>query len=356
MEAAVADAIRARGVLPGAALSTAGQLPEGAAAVLEPLPGGACPAFDRNGGSLCSIQRELGHEHLPASCRHFPRVALLEADATRVTLSHFCPTAAWMLFAPDAGKLAIVHDAAGIADRREHDGFDARQTIPPLLRPGVAMDAETCRLWEQHVIGALDSAGRAPEETLAGLAFTTDEIRNWTAGQGALESHARTALAAAAEPRGPGGRWQMTLPSASRLFSLAAASVPPGLAPPGAPDDAEAADIGWVKPRWTVFSRPLGRYLAARSFAAWSAYLGEGLRTQVAMLAVALAAVRIEAVRETARASRPLDPALLHAAIRSADLLLHHLSDAHGLVRSLAGVERGPASAFLDAIGIEAAE
>jgi len=73
------------------------------------------------------------------------------------------------------------------------------------------------------------------------------------------------------------------------------------------------------------------------------------------MLAVALAAVRIEAVRETARALRPLDPALLHAAIRSADLLLHHLSDAHGLVRSLAGVERGPASAFLDAIGIEAA-
>ena len=73
------------------------------------------------------------------------------------------------------------------------------------------------------------------------------------------------------------------------------------------------------------------------------------------MLAVALAAVRIEAVRETARASRPLDPALLHAAIRSADLLLHHLSDAPGLVRSLAGVERGATSAFLDAIGLEAA-
>ena len=355
VEAAVADAIRACGILPGPALSTAGQLPEGAAAVLEPLPGGACPAFDRSGGSLCSIQRKLGHEHLPASCRHFPRVALLEADATRVTLSHFCPTAAWMLFAPDASRLAIVHDAAGIADRREHDGFDARQTIPPLLRPGVAMDAETCRLWEQHVIGALDSAGQAPEETLAGLAFTTDEIRNWTAGQGPLETHARTALAAAAAPRGTGGRWHMTLPGASRLFVLAAASVPPGLARPDLPDGAEAGERVWVKPRWAAHAGPIRRYLAARAFGAWSAYLGEGLRTQMAMLAVALAAVRIEAVRETARASRPLDPALLHAAIRSADLLLHHLSDAAGLVKSLAGVERGAASAFLDAIGIEAA-
>jgi len=42
------------------------------------------------------------------------------------------------------------------------------------------------------------------------------------------------------------------------------------------------------------------------------------------MLAVALAVVRIEAVRETTRASRPLDEPLLHAAIRSADLMLCH--------------------------------
>ena len=137
VEAAVADAIRARGILPGAALSTAGQ-----------LPGGACPAFDRSGGSLCSIQRELGHEHLP--------------------------------------------------------------------------------------------------------------------------------------------------------------------------DGAEAGERAWVKPRWAAHAGPIRRYLAAR-------------------------------------ASRPLDPALLHAAIRSADLLLHHLSDAPGLVKSLAGVERGTTSAFLDAIGLEAA-
>jgi hypothetical protein len=330
-------------------------MPEGAVAMLNPLPGGACPAFDKAGGSLCSIQRELGHEHLPASCRHFPRVALLEADAVRVTLSHYCPTAAWMLFKPDSSKLAIVRDAAGVTDRHEYEGFDARRTVPPFLRPGVAMDAETCRLWEQRVLCTLDSADQAPEDMLAGLVFTTDEIRNWTPRQGSLEAHAGKALSAAASSRLAGGRWNMPLPDASRLFLLAAASVPPGVARPDMPEAAEAGDRELVRPRWTGFSKPLGRYLAARFFASWSAYLGDGLRTQVTMLAVALAVVRIEAVRESTRALRPLDETLLHAAFRSSDLLLCHLSDAPGLVKGLAGVERGPTSAFLAAMGLEAA-
>jgi len=355
VEAAAADAVRAHAIVPAAALSTDGQLPEWAAAVLVPLPGGDCPAFDRSGGSLCTIQKRLGHGGLPASCRHFPRVALLEPDATRVTLSHFCPTAAWMLFRTDVAGLDIVPDAAGIADRREYEGFDARRTVPPFLRPGVAMDAVTCRLWEQHVVGALDSAGEAPEDMLAGLAFTTDEMRGWKPRHGSLEAHGRTALAAEAASHRPGGRWSMTLPSAERLFLLAAASVPSGLARPHVPDGAEAGDRAWVRPRWTAYARPLGRYLAARSFAAWCAYLGGGLRTQVAMLAIALAVVRIEAVRGAVQASRPLDETLLHAAIRSADLLLCHLSDAPGLVKGLAGVEQGPTSAFLAAMGLEAA-
>jgi len=355
VEAAAAEAIRTHGVVPGTALSTAGQLPDGAVAVLEPLTGGACPAFDEVAGSLCAIQQTLGHDALPSSCRHFPRVTLLEADAVRVTLSHFCPTAAWMLFSADTGRLAIVHDATGIADRREHAGFDARQTIPPLLRPGVVMDMRTCRLWERHAIDALDSADRTPEDRLAGLAFTTDSLRNWTAGLESLETRATRTLADATASRLSRGRWHMTLPGASRLFLLAADSVPSGLVPPGMPAGAEAGDQTWVRPYWTAFSRPLGRYLAARSFAAWSAYLGEGLRTQVVMLAIALAAVRIEAVRETTRASRPLDEALLHAAIRSADLLLHHHSDTAVLVRRLSGVEQGDARAFIAAVGLEEA-
>jgi len=147
----------------------------------------------------------------------------------------------------------------------------------------------------------------------------------------------------------------MPLRSALRLFSTTTASVPPGLKRPEVPAGVDGADRAWVSPRWAAHAGAVRRYLAARAFGAWSAYLGEGLRTQVAMLAISLAAVRVEAARETALASRPLDEPLLHTAIRSADLLLHHLSDTAVLVRSLAGVERGPTRAFLDALGLETA-
>jgi hypothetical protein len=217
------------------------------------------------------------------------------------------------------------------------------------------MDTSACRLWEQRAIDALDSADGTPEDRLAGLAFTTDDIRNWTPEPESLDARAARTLAAAKTSRTSRGRWHMTLPEASRLFLLAADSVPSGLVPPGMPAEAEAGEQALVRPYWTAFSRPLGRYLAARSFAAWSAYLGEGLRTQVVMLAIALAAVRIEAVRETMRASRPLDEALLHAAIRSADLLLHHLSDSTVLVSRLSGVEQGDTRAFIAALGLEEA-
>jgi hypothetical protein len=336
-------------------LSAAGRLPEGAAAVLVPLPGGACPAFDRAGGSLCRVQKRLGHGGLPAPCRHFPRVALLESDATRVTLSHFCPTAAWTLFRSDLPRLDIVADAAGIADRGEHDGFDARHTIPPFLRPGVAMDAETCRRWERYTIGALDADGLSPEDALGGIARATEAIRGWTAGPIPLEDHAARATAAAACEGRPASRWLMPLTNALRLYSGAAASVPQDLKRPDAPDGLAEADLAWVSRHWAAHSRPVRRYLAAHAFAAWSAYVAEGLRTQVAMLAVALAVVRVEAARETSLASRPLDEALLHAAIRSADLLLCHLSDTAVLVASLGLVERAPAQAFTGAIGLEAA-
>ena len=356
VEPEIADAIRRHGIVPETALDTTGRLPDGALAVLAPPAGGACPAFDGPAGNLCSIQRRLGHERLPAACRHFPRVALLEPDAVRVTLSHFCPTAASMLFRPDAARLAAVPDAPGITDRLEHDGFDARHTIPPLLRPGVAMDPGTCRLWERSLLDAFEEDARPAEDMLARAAGTAEEIRGWTAGRDSLEHRAKRALAAASSRDGEDTRWTMTLSSASRLFLLAVDAVPAGLVQPVLPGGAEAGDRAWVLPRWAGYSRPLGRYLAARSFAGWVAYLGEGLRTQVAMLAVALAAVRVEAVREVLRASRPLDDDLLHAAVRAADLLLHHLSDAPTLVRGLAGVERGPWPAFLAAIGLEAAE
>jgi hypothetical protein len=282
-------------------------------------------------------------------------VALLEPDAVRVTLSHFCPAAASMLFRDDAGELGITPDAAGISDRDDVEGFDARQTIPPLLRPGVAADTGTCRAWEACVLRALDADGEAPEEALARIATATEAVRSWPAGRTTLERHTVDVVAASARSAFASGPWTMRWEHAARLFTLAVESVPQDLQRPAVPGHGREADREFVSPQWAARARPIRRYLAARSFGAWSAYLGEGLRTQAAMLAVALAAVRVEAVRAAAQASRPLDDALLHAAVRSADLLLHHLSTPAVLVRSLAFVEQVPPSAWLRSIGLEAA-
>lgn len=355
VEQDVAAAILEHGTLPGLALTTTGRLPEGAVAMLPPLAGGACPAFDGPGGNLCVIQRSLGHERLPAACRHFPRVALVEPDAVRVTLSHFCPTAASMLLGSGAEPIAIVSDAWGISDRPEHDGFDARWTIPPLLRPGVAMDAGSCRLWERYLLGAFGCADRTPEAMLAGAAATAEAIRGWPAAGEPLESRTAHAIDRASSKRVDEADWAMTFAQASRLFLLAASAVPMGLARPALPAGGAEADSAWVLPRWRSFTRPLGRYLAARAFGAWAAYLGEGLRTQVAALAVALAAVRVEAAREAVCRAGPLDEATLLAAIRAADLLLHHLADLPVVVRSLSGVESVTERSFFGAIGLEAA-
>src|SRR5512137_260125 len=179
-----------------AAFSGAGDPPDGAAAIIVPTPEGACPFFVPDAGRLCDIQRRLGHDALPASCRSFPRVALVEADATRVTLSHFCPTAASMLFADGPGEIEIVGDAAGIADSRSQAGFDARTTIPPFLRPGVAMDGPTCRIWEACLLRALAGPTTpTAEDALARIAAAAEAIRGWQAGASALEAWATAALA-----------------------------------------------------------------------------------------------------------------------------------------------------------------
>ena len=82
------------------------------------------------------------------------------------------------------------------------------------------------------------------------------------------------------------------------------------------------------------------RWLAARAFASWLALQGEGLRTTILGLHVALGVLRAEAARACAEGSgRPLDAALLKEAIRRSDLLLHHLVDVEAFARDLSRCE-----------------
>ena len=103
-----------------------------------------------------------------------------------------------------------------------------------------------------------------------------------------------------------------------------------------------------MAPAWPAFSRPIRRWLAAKAFASWVALQGEGLRTTVAFLRVALGVLRAEAARGSAEAARVLDADLLLEAIRRADLLLVHLADPEALARRLSRGEaaEGPTAAW----------
>lgn len=103
----------------------------------------------------------------------------------------------------------------------------------------------------------------------------------------------------------------------------------------------EALDARLVAPYWPALARPLRRYLAAHAFASWCAHQGRGLRTRVLALDVALAVLRVQAVRVCALAGQPLEQASFLAAARASDLLLLHLVSRESLHAALAACE-GP--------------
>lgn len=198
----------------------------------------------------------------------FPRIVLHDARGTFMSLSHFCPTAAALLFADD-GDATIVAAPAPLADVGELDGLDARGAWPPLLREGVLMDLDSYAAWERNALALLARANGSPAEAVAGLAAVTDRIACWTPGSGALLDTVQASF-----PR---------LPSAAAV-----------------------ADRD---------RRAIARWLAARLFATWSAYQGErGLKAIVEYLRNCLDTFN----REVAADGNALE------AIRRSDLFLLH--------------------------------
>ena len=323
----------------------------GAAAILRHDATGACVFFDRRGGNLCAIQRDCGHRWLPVTCQQFPRLTLIAARGVHVSLSHYCPTAAALLFRDDVGPMAIVTNPDGAIRLDAWIGFDATGTIPPLIRPGIVADIEVAAAWESFAVHALAHDSRSPEAGVARLSRAAEQVRVWKAGGESLAVHVTRALAAeTASDHDPAVL--MTAADAARLFDEAVASVPEGLPRPSRPAAFESTDASLVAPAWPGLAGPIRRYLSAKAFAAWSAYQGEGLRTQVVMIAVALGVLRVEAIRQAAAAGRALDAPLLLEAIRQSDLLMVHLSSGADLVRRLGRIEHLPADRQLAAFGL----
>ena len=228
---------------------------------------GTCTFFEGD-SHLCAIHHAGGHDALPLSCRMFPRVVLHDGRGTLISLSHFCPTAAALLFEP-GDPAGIVDAPATLTDIGPLDGLDARDAWPPLLRPGVMMDLESYAAWERLAVELLTREGIAPAVSLDVLASATGRIAAWSPGE------RRPLLHAVRDAFGT-------------------------LAPPTAVlDEHEPA---------------LKRWLAARLFGNWIAYQGDGLHAIVRYLHDCLATF----MTELARDGSPLE------AIRRSDLQIVH--------------------------------
>jgi Fe-S-cluster containining protein len=311
-------------------LRTGGPLPEGAAAMLNLRDDGACVFFDADGGRLCRVHRELGRRHLPNACRQFPRVVLRDGRGTLISFSHYCPTAASMLAAPD--RIAIVPAPATIALDGNAEGLDARDTLPPLLAPGMLMDLAGYEAWERRAIDILASGTLAAAPAIAAIGDASRRIQDWRPGRGPLLAAVdrEFAIARAAEA-------DEDLEADAARLAAAVASVPDDLRPAAIDGDVERA---WseIATWWPRVDRTVRAYLAARVFGNWIAYHGRGLHAIVDYLRVCLSVLKLEAARQQARTASGDSASpwqTVTAALRNSDLLLVHLSDPKDLARRL---------------------
>ncbi|MCX6549422.1 MAG: hypothetical protein NTY02_00180 [Acidobacteria bacterium] len=323
--------------------------PEGAVAIVRNGPDGHCVFLDPGAGNMCAIQHQLGHTALPPACQQFPRVTLIDSRGAHIAMSHYCPTVARQLLRADLDALAIVEMPQAWMAGRGIQGFDARATVPPYLRPGVVFDEPSYDFWERQIVSWFGRPGSQPDHVLAALAAAADDLRTWTPDRGTLKAETQR-ICAAFNPHDQARTWRLDPAADARLFDDVAASVPPELVRPARPSDAQAADDLFVAPVWPDLSLPIGRYLAAKAFASHTAYLGEGVRTQVMAIAAARAVLRVETARQAA--ARPCDEALFVAAVRRADALIEHLSDKRTLVRRWAHIEHQPSASFFAAVGL----
>ena len=87
----------------------------------------------------------------PSSCSHFPYVCLIDQRGVHVTLSHYCPTAAAMLFDHD-GPIEIVEGPAPPTGLDIPEGLDARDSLPPLASPNRLMSFDEFSAWEENAV------------------------------------------------------------------------------------------------------------------------------------------------------------------------------------------------------------
>ena len=307
-------------------------LPEGAAAMLERTVNGECVFLD-GGSKLCIVHRDMGEAALPATCRYFPRLAVRDNRGTFITLSHFCPTAASMLFRPDR-PLTIVAGPPAFPPG-DYEGLVVTDNdLPPLLCPTMLMDPSGYSAWESHMVGRCSMTDRGPETVVATLERDARLLRTWKPAGQSLSEAVRSLPQGlvAADP-------ERTLDTSLVLYAQAMQAIPDDLRPSPDEDGLDTAFVRLVTSRWSAFDTPLNRFLATKAFASWTAYQGRGVSTIVRGLEAALAIVRVESARLCRDAGRDLDAELLRDAFRCADFILNHLAVGEDLAEAWSSAE-----------------
>jgi hypothetical protein len=307
-------------------------LPDGAAAMVARTPTGHCVFYHRGSG-LCVIQRDVNEAHLPSACRHFPRIAVRDLRGTFISLTHYCPTAAAMLFGPD-GPIEIVESPPAFPSG-DYEGLRVdKEAWPPLLHPNMLMDLDGYTAWERHMVARCNASTLSPEQVISTLRRDARVLRTFTPASGPL-----TAAVASLPEDVVSESAHLTLDASLVLHAEVLSAVPEDVRPE--PDEEglpEAFELG-VAPEWAVWHAPLRRYLAAKAFANWTAYQGRGVLTIVQGLEAALAFVRVEAARECRNAGRVLDADLLKQAFRATDFVLNHIAVSDELARTWSRAE-----------------
>ena len=294
---------------------------------------GDCVFYHRHSG-LCVIHRDLGEPMLPATCRHFPRLAVRDARGTSISLTHYCPTAAASLFRDDVA-VEIVESPRAFPEANYEGLVVTEDDWPPLLRPEVLADPASYAAWEKHMVARCVDAELSPESVIATLARDARMVRVVQPVSSESISRAIVRLPA----RGIAADPPETLESSLAHLADVIAAVPEEWRPEPDTRGLDAAYARGVRPFWSDWNAPLKRYLAAKAFASWTAYQGRGFLTIVHGIDAALALVRVEAARQCRAARRSLDAALLQEAFRQADFALNHLAAGDELAERWSKVE-----------------
>lgn len=285
---------------------------EDAATVTLARGGGGWCGFRQN--QRCSLQQAGGEEMLPSACRHFPRVFLRDGRGTLVTLSHYCPTAAALLL--EDGPVTVMDAPYPLALAEPIEGLDARDALPPLVRPGLLADLQGYAAWEEAALAAIATAP-SMGVALDRIAAATERVRQWTPLQGRLADAVTTAYATTAMLDGDGAD-----PALSDGFGAVREVTGPH---PLLAVDADFAET------WTtlqtdsadVLRRPIANYMAACTFGNWTAYRGQGLRTVVAWLHGCYDVLRVQLLRHAAVAGG-INREVLIESFRMADFIIVH--------------------------------